>query len=120
MSGRCFVVCPDFNLCSTSDPYRTNDVCVVCPSANLTDEYIAADESCPTVCDNGLPDFGYKTSQFSALKAARRILAELAEMRGDTGGNNAPMLMSAPRPQVEEEEEDEEPQNLPVIPIPVN
>ena len=120
VSSRNFIVCPDFNLCSTAEPYQTNDVCVVCPSANLTADYIAADENCPTVCDNGLPDFGYKSSLFGVLKTARKILAQIEELRGGSGGgaaegNNAPMLMSAPPNRTEEEEDDEEPQQLPVI-----
>lgn len=84
MVGRNFIVCPDFNYCSTADPYRTNDNCVCVASANLTMDYIAADENCPSVCDNGLPDFGYRTSMFGYYKSLRRIAAQVRNIAPDS------------------------------------
>ena len=82
--GRNFIVCPDFNFCSTVNPYQTNDNCVCVSSANLTRDYIAADENCPSVCDNGLPDFGYRTSMFGYYKSLRRIAAQVRNIAPDS------------------------------------
>ena len=81
----CFYVIGDFEpgtvykWCGTAATNCIPDRFVACASADLTDESVAADESCPSVRDDGYKDYGWKSSVFGAYKSARRLAERLAE-----------------------------------------
>lgn len=66
----------------TTDPFYvgTNDyVCV--QTANLTDDKVAADASCPSVRSDGSPDFGYRDSGFGRKKTAAKLATDVDAKR---------------------------------------
>lgn len=73
-----FVPGMTYDLCVSATNY-VEDAFVACASANLTADYVADDEDCPSVRDDGKKDYGWKSSAFGAPKYVRRVAAMLME-----------------------------------------
>ena len=60
---------------STSDPFYVETDAYVCvQTANLTEDKVAADASCPSVRSDGSPDFGYRDSGLGLKKTASSVV----------------------------------------------
>ena len=61
-------------------PTRVDGSYVAVPSANLTEDGVAADADCPAVRDDGQPDYGWKSSGLGAVKTALAQAKKLSLM----------------------------------------
>ena len=70
MGSKYFAVIASSADCTTDPFYVETDGYVCVQSAELTEDKVAADASCPSVRSDGSPDFGYRDSGFGRKKTA--------------------------------------------------